>query len=389
MGEAYIIDAIRTPVGRRNGALSNVRADDLAAATLGEIVNRTGIDPDTIDDVVMGCVTQVHEQGINVARNAALIAGFPVDVTGTTVNRLCGSSQQALNFAAMGVSSGHQDLVIAAGVEHMTRITMGSDMFLQGEMVTPSPKMSWKYNIIPQGLSAELVAERFELTRAELDEYSLESHKRAAAADDAGKFDNETIAIDVNTEEKGDFSFANDEGIRRSTTLEKLATLKPAFREDGIITAASSSQISDGSAAILLASKDAVKKYGLKPRAKIVSMATAGGDPTIMLTAPIGATRKALDRAGLSVGDLGAVELNEAFASVALGCSRELGLDLSKVNVYGGAIALGHPLGASGARLMTTLLNVLEEKDERYGLSTMCIGFGQGIATIIDRNIDA
>ena len=389
MGEAFIIDAIRTPVGRRNGALSNVRADELAAVTLNEVVQRTGIDPDVVDDVVMGCVTQVHEQGINVARNAALIAGFPVDVTGTTVNRLCGSSQQALNFAAMGVSSGHQDLVIASGVEHMTRISMGSDMFLQGEMVTPSPKMSWKYNIIPQGLSAELVAERFQLTREELDAYSLESHKRAAAADDAGKFDNETIAIDVHTEEKGDFSFANDEGIRRSTTLEKLATLKPAFKEDGKITAASSSQISDGSAAILLASKAAVEKYGLKPRAKIVSMATAGVDPTIMLTAPIGATRKALERAGLSVNDLDAIELNEAFASVALGCSRELGLDLNKVNVYGGAIALGHPLGASGARLMTTLLNVLEEKDARYGLSTMCIGFGQGIATIIDRNVDA
>jgi len=389
MGDAYIIDAIRTPVGRRNGALSNVRADELAAATLSEVVSRTGIDPNDLDDVVMGCVTQVHEQGINVARNAALIAGFPVDVTGTTVNRLCGSSQQALNFAAMGVASGHQDLVIAAGVEHMTRITMGSDMFLQGEMVTPSPKMSWKYNIIPQGLSAELVAERFELSREELDAYSLESHARAAAADDAGKFDKEMISIDVHTEEKGDYAFANDEGIRRSTTIEKLASLKPAFREDGVITAASSSQISDGSAAILLASKAAVEKYGLKPRAKIVSMATAGVDPTIMLTAPIGATQKALGRAGLSVGDLGAVELNEAFASVALGCSRELGLDLDKVNVYGGAIALGHPLGASGARLITTLLNVLEEKDERYGLSTMCIGFGQGIATIIDRNIEA
>jgi acetyl-CoA acyltransferase len=389
MGEAYIIDAIRTPVGRRNGALSNVRADDLAAATLSEIVNRTGIDPNEIDDVVMGCVTQVHEQGLNVARNAALIAGFPVDVTGTTVNRLCGSSQQALNFAAMGVSSGHQDLVIASGVEHMTRITMGSDMFLQGEMVTPSPKMSWKYNIIPQGLSAELVAERFGLSREELDAFSLESHARAAAADDAGKFDKETIAIDVHTEEKGDFAFSNDEGIRRSTTIEKLASLKPAFKEDGVITAASSSQLSDGSAAILLASKAAVEKYGLKPRAKIVSMATAGVDPTIMLTAPIGATKKALQRAGLSVKDMGAVELNEAFASVALGCSRELGLNLDNVNVYGGAIALGHPLGASGARLVTTLLNVLEEKDERYGLSTMCIGFGQGIATIIDRNVGA
>ena len=389
MGDAYIIDAIRTPVGRRNGALAGVRADELAATTLSAIVDRTGISADDIDDVVMGCVTQIHEQGVNVARNAALIAGFPVDVTGTTVNRLCGSSQQAINFAAMGVSSGHQDLVIASGVESMSRITMGSDMFLQGEMVIPSPKMSWKYNIIPQGLSAELVAERFGLSREELDAYSYESHQRAAAADDAGKFDKEVVSMDVHTEEQGDFTFANDEGIRRSTTLEKLATLKPAFREDGVITAASSSQISDGSAAILLASKTAVEKYGLKPRARIRSMATAGVDPTIMLTAPIGATQKALERAGLKQEDLGAIELNEAFASVALGCSRELGLDLNKVNVYGGAIALGHPLGASGARLMTTLLNVLEEKDERFGLSTMCIGFGQGIATIIDRQIDA
>ena len=389
MSEAYIIDAIRTPVGRRNGALAGVRADELAAKTLSEIVERTGVDPNTIDDVVMGCVTQLHEQGVNVARNAALIAGFPVDVTGTTVNRLCGSSQQALNFAAMGVASGHQDIVIAAGVESMSRIAMGSDMFLQGEMVIPSPKMSWKYNIIPQGLSAELVAERFELTREELDAYSYESHQRAAAADDAGKFARELVTMDVHTEEKGDFTFANDEGIRRATTLEKLGTLKPAFKEDGVITAGSSSQISDGSAAIMLASKDAVKKYGLKPRAKITSMATAGVDPTIMLTAPIGATRKALERAGLSVDDLGAIELNEAFASVALGCGRALGMNMDKVNVYGGAIALGHPLGASGARLMTTLLNVLEEKDERYGLSTMCIGFGQGIATVIDRQIDA
>ena len=389
MGDAYIIDAIRTPVGRRNGALAGVRADELAAATLTAIVERTGIEADSLDDVVMGCVTQVHEQGVNIARNAALIAGFPVDVTGTTVNRLCGSSQQALNFAAMGVSSGHQDLVIAAGVESMSRITMGSDMFLQGEMLIPSPKMSWKYNIIPQGLSAELVAQRFGLSREELDAYSYESHQRAAAADDAGKFAKEMISMDVHTEEKGDFTFSNDEGIRRSTTLEKLGTLKPAFREDGVITAASSSQISDGSAAILLASKAAVEKYGLKPRAKIRSMATAGVDPTIMLTAPIGATQKALQRAGLSVDDMGAIELNEAFASVALGCSRELGMNLEKVNVYGGAIALGHPLGASGARLMTTLLNILEEKDERFGLSTMCIGFGQGIATVIDREVDA
>jgi acetyl-CoA acetyltransferase family protein len=389
MGHAYIIDAIRTPVGRRNGALSTVRADDLAAATLSEIVNRVGIDPNLIDDVVMGCVTQLHEQGINVARNAALIAGFPVDVTGTTVNRLCGSSQQALNFAAMGVASGHQDIVIAAGVENMSRITMGSDMFLQGEMVTPSPKMSWKYNIIPQGLSAELVAERFGLTREELDAFSYESHQRAAAADDAGNFEAEIIGMDLHNEERGDFRFAHDEGIRRSTTLEKLASLKPAFKEGGVITAASSSQISDGSVAIMVASEAAVKKYGLKPRAKIITMTTAGVDPTIMLTAPIGATRKALKRSGLTIDDMGAIELNEAFASVALGCSRELGMNLDKVNIFGGAIALGHPLGASGARLVTTLLNILEQKDERYGLSTMCIGFGQGIATIIDRKIDA
>ena len=389
MSEAYIIDAIRTPVGRRNGALAGVRADELAAKTLSEIVERTGVDPNAIDDVVMGCVTQLHEQGVNVARNAALIAGFPVDVTGTTGNRLCVSSQLALNFAAMGGASGHQDLVIASGVESMSRIAMGSDMFLQGEMVIPSPKMSWKYNIIPQGLSAELVAARFQLTREELEAYSYESHQRAAAADDAGKFDRELVTMDVHTEEQGDFTFAHDEGIRRSTTLEKLGTLKPAFKEDGVITAGSSSQISDGSAAIMLASKDAVKKYGLKPRAKITAMATAGVDPTIMLTAPIGATRKALERAGLTVNDLGAIELTEAFASVALGCGRELGMNMDKVNVYGGAIALGHPLGASGARLMTTLLNVLEEKDERYGLSTMCIGFGQGIATVIDRQIDA
>ena len=289
----------------------------------------------------------------------------------------------------MGVASGHQDLVIAAGVENMSRITMGSDMFMQGEMVTPSEQMNWKYNIIPQGLSAELVAQRFQLSREELDEYSLESHNRAAAADDAGKFDREIVGVDVHSEEKGDFRFTNDEGIRRGSKIEKLASLKPAFREDGIITAASSSQISDGAGAILLASKDAVEKYGLKPRARIVSMATAGVDPTIMLTAPIGATQKALAKAGLNIDDMGAIELNEAFASVALGCGRELGMDFDKVNVYGGAIALGHPLGCSGVRLITTLLNVMENKDERYGLSTMCIGFGQGIATIIDRQIEA
>ncbi len=387
MGHAYIIDAIRTPLGRKNGALSNVRADDLAAITMKAIVDRTGVDPSLIEDVVMGCVTQVGEQGLNIARNASLTAGFPVDVTGTSVNRLCGSSQQALNFAAMGVASGHQDLVLAAGVESMTRVPMGSDMFLNGEMAMPSTAVQWRFSIVPQGISAELVAERFELDRAALDAYSLQSHSRAAAAQDEGRFDQEIVGLDVKTEERGEFFFDKDEGIRRGSTIEKLASLRPAFQEDGVITAASSSQISDGSAAILVASEAAVKKYGLKPRAKVISMATAGVDPTIMLTAPIGATRKALAKAGLGVGDLGVIEINEAFASVALGCGGALEFDFEKVNVNGGAIALGHPLGCSGVRLLTTLLHAMEDRDERYGLSTMCIGFGQGIATIIDRNV--
>jgi len=387
MGHAYIIDAVRTPLGRKNGALSNVRADDLAAGTLQAIIDRTGVDPNEIEDVVMGCVTQVGEQGLNVARNAALSAGFPVDVTGTSVNRLCGSSQQAFNFAAMGVASGHQDLVVAAGVESMTRVPMGSDMFLNGEMAMPSASLQWRFSIVPQGVSAELVAQRFELKRSELDAYSLESHSRAAAAQDAGKFDGEIVGLDVKTEEQGEFHFDKDEGIRRGSTLEKLASLRPAFQEDGVITAASSSQISDGAGAILVASEAAVKKYNLKPRAKVISMSTAGVDPTIMLTAPIGATRKALAKAGIGVGDLGVIEINEAFASVALGCGQALEFDFDKVNVHGGAIALGHPLGCSGVRLLTTLLNAMEDRDERYGLSTMCIGFGQGIATIIDRNV--
>ncbi len=388
MGHAYIIDAVRTPVGRKNGSLAHTRADDMAAHTLKALVDRTGVDPNNVEDVVMGCVTQVGEQGVNISRNAALVAGFPVDVTGTSVNRLCGSSQQAFNFAAMGVASGHQDLVIAAGVENMSRVPMGSDMFLNGDMVMPSESMSWRFSIVPQGTSAELVAQRFELSREDLDAYSLRSHERAAAADDAGKFVGEIAPIEVTTEEKGTFMLSHDEGIRRGTSIEKLAGLRPAFQEDGVITAGSSSQISDGAAAILLASEDAVKKYGLKPRAKVVSMATAGVDPTIMLTAPIGATRKALAKAGLGVGDMGAIEINEAFASVALGCGRALEFDFEHVNVWGGAIALGHPLGCSGVKLLTTLLSVLEDQDARYGLSTMCIGFGQGIATVIDRNVD-
>lgn len=375
---AYVIDAVRSPIGRGGHGYKDVRPDVLAGEVLKALAQRTGIDPATVEDVVMGCVTQVGEQGLNIARNAALLAGFPVDVTGTSVNRMCGSSLQAINFAAMGVASGFQDLVIAGGVESMSRVPMGSDMMLNGSMVTPAPELSWRYSIVPQGTSAELVARRFGLTRSELDSFSLESHVRAARAQDSGWFDDEIVAV---------CGLSKDEGIRRDTSLERLAKLKPAFAADGLTTAGSSSQISDSAAAVLIASEEAVRRYGLKPRAKITAIATAGVDPTIMLTAPIGATRKALAQARLEVGDIDAVEMNEAFASVVVGCSRELELDPARVNVHGGAIALGHPLGASGARLIATLLGVLERTGGQRGLATMCIGFGQGITTIIDRDV--
>ncbi len=375
---AYVIDAVRSPIGRGGQGYKDVRPDVLAGEVLKALTQRTGIDPATVEDVVMGCVTQVGEQGLNIARNAALLAGFPVDVTGTSVNRMCGSSLQAVNFAAMGVASGFQGLVIAGGVESMTRVPMGSDMMLNGSMVTPAPELSWRYSIVPQGTSAELVARRFGLTRLELDSFSLESHVRAARAQDNGWFDNEIVPV---------CGLSKDEGVRRDTSMERLAKLKPAFASDGLTTAGSSSQISDSAAAVLIASEDAVKRYGLKPRARITAMATAGVDPTIMLTAPIGATRKALAQARLGVGDIDAVEMNEAFASVVVGCSRALELDPAKVNVHGGAIALGHPLGASGARLIATLLGVLDRTGGRRGLATMCIGFGQGITTIIDRDV--
>ncbi len=380
MGTAYIIDAVRTPLARVSkgqSALSQHRPDQLGAHVLRALVERNKVDPAWVNDVVMGCVTQVGEQGLNVARNAALVAGFPVDVTGVSVNRMCGSSQQALNFAAMGVASGFQDLVIAGGVESMSRVPMGSDMFLNGNPALPAPEMSWKYSIVPQGTSAELVAQRFGLSRQELDEYSVESHRRAGVAQSQGWYDGEIVPVG---------QVAKDDGIRASTVAD-LGKLKPAFAADGVITAASSSQITDGAAAVLVASEAAVKRYNLKPRARVVAMATAGCDPTIMLTAPIPATRKALAQSGLGIGDIDAVEINEAFASVALGCGRALEFDFARTNVHGGAIALGHPLGASGARLTATLLGVLERTGGRRGLVTMCIGFGQGTATIIDRQV--
>jgi len=385
MATAYIVDAIRTPIGKKKGGLSRVRPDDLAAVPLQSLVARTGIEGGDVEDIVMGCVTQVGEQGLNIGRTAPLIAGFPKEVTGTSVNRMCGSSQQAVNFAAMAVLSGAHDLVIGAGTESMSRVEMGSDMFYKGEPKLPSEKLTWRYTFVQQGVSAELVAQKFGVTRPELDAYALESHRRAAAAQDAGHFKREIVPVDTVDEDGNAVTITADEGIRRGTTLEKLASLKTPFLEDGVITAASSSQISDGASALLVASEDAVKRFGLTPRAKIVSMSVAGVDPTIMLTGPIPATKKALAKAGMGMGDIDIFEVNEAFASVVLGWAKATEADLDKVNIYGGACALGHPLGASGARLLTTLLNALETEDKQVGLSTMCIGFGQGIATVIER----
>ncbi len=385
MAEAYIVEAVRTAVGRRRGSLSNTRADELAAHCLSALTSRAKVDPGEIDDVVMGCVTQVGEQGMNVARIAVLNAGFPVEVPGTSVNRMCGSSQQAVHFAAQAVMSGAMDMVIGAGVESMSRINMGSDMFYNGEPALPSPMMTERFTIIPQGRSAELIAHKWGLSRQALDEFSLNSHQKALEAIDKGYFQREIVPLEVKNENGETIRFDVDEGPRRDTSLEKLASLKPAFQEDGVITAGSSSQISDGASALLIASKEKAKALGLKPRARIVAMAVAGVDPTIMLTGPIPATRKVLAKAGLKLSDIDLIEINEAFASVAMACGMELGFDFSKVNVNGGAIALGHPLGASGGRLLTTLLYEMERRDVRYGLSTMCIGFGQATATIIER----
>jgi len=385
MTTAYIVDAIRTPLGRRNGELANERPDDLAAVPLTALVERNSIAAGDVEDVIMGCVTQVGEQGLNIGRNAPLIAGFPKEVTGTSVNRMCGSSQQAVNFAAMAVMSGAHDIVIGAGVESMSRIDMGSDMFYKGAPKLPSEKLTWRYTFEQQGISAELVAQRYGINREDLDRFAVESHRRAAAADDAGKFEREIVGVDTVDPDGNSFTSTKDGGIRRGTSYEKVSTLKPAFKEDGVITAATSSQISDGASALLIASEAAVQKHGLSPRARIRSMGLAGVDPTIMLTGPMPATEKALAKAGLSMSDIDLFEVNEAFASVVLAWAKEMDCDLAKVNPYGGACALGHPLGASGARLLTTLLNALETEDKQIGLSTMCIGFGQGIATVIER----
>lgn len=385
MPTAYIVDAIRTPIGKRNGDLSRIRPDDLAAVTLRALVDRNPIEAADIDDVVMGCVVQVGEQGMNVGRTSALIAGFPIEVPGCSVNRMCGSSAQAVHFAAQAVMSGTMDLVIGAGTESMSRVEMNSDLYYKGEVRLPSEQLTWRYTFMNQGISAELIARKWKVTREELDHFAVASHAKAAAAQEAGLFDAEIVPVDTVDAEGRPVRVVRDGGIRKDTTLERLAGLKPAFKEDGIITAASSSQISDGAAALLIANEDAVKRHGLKPRARIVALAAAGVDPTIMLTGPIPATRKVLARAGMSLSDVDLFECNEAFASVVIAWHRELGVDMDRVNVKGGACALGHPLGATGARLLTTLLNTMEQRGAHIGLSTMCIGFGLGLATIVER----
>ncbi len=366
MRDALILDALRTPVGRQGGALAHWRPDDLAAEVLAELVRRNGVKPADVDDVVLGCVTQVQEQGVNVARQAALAAGFPVSVPATTVNRLCASSLQAANFAAQAVMSGQNELAIGAGTESMTRVPMGSD-------VGPfSPRVTERFDLVSQGISAEFIAEKWGFSRRQLDEFSFESHQKALRAD----FKPEILPIDGMTA---------DEGPRKDTSVEKMGTLKPAFKEGGLITAGNSSQISDGAAALLVASPEKAKALGRTPRARFVATAAAGVDPTIMLTGPIPATEKVLRRAGLRMKDIDLFECNEAFAPVVLAWLKETGADPERVNVNGGAIALGHPLGATGARLLTTLLYEMERRDARRGLVAMCIGMGQGVATILER----
>ena len=395
MREAVIVDVVRTPLGRgkASGKLHDWHAVDLAAQPLRALVERTGIDPALVEDVILGCVSQVGEQGANIARNAALAAGLPESVVGTTVDRQCGSSQQALHFAAQGVMAGAYDVAIAAGVESMSRVPMGASI-AQGPGAPFGAALVRRYQefdlygkggLVPQGISAEIIAKQWRLTRGELDAFSAASHQRAANATDKGWFENEIVPLEVVHPDGSREFVATDEGFRRDTSAEKLAQLKPAFDPDGVITAGNSSQITDGASACLVMAREVARELGLRPRARVHAFALAGCDPVIMLTAPIPATRKILAKTGLAMRDLDAVEINEAFAPVVLAWARELGADLEKVNPCGGAIAIGHPLGCSGVRLTATLLNQLERSGGRFGLQTLCEGGGMANALILER----
>jgi acetyl-CoA acyltransferase len=382
--EVVIVEAARTPIGRgheEKGYYKDVHPSTLLATTYRALIDRAGIEPSEVEDVVTGCVQQFGEQGLNIGRNAWLEAGFPVETPATTIDRQCGSAQQAVNFAAALVASGVHDAVIGSGVEHMGHISFADSMSVQQEHgFAFSPQLMERYQLVPQGISAEMIADKWEIPRSELDEIGLRSHQLAAKATDEGRFEREIIPFSVN----GD-TYVTDQGIRPDTSLEKLAQLKPAFKEDGRITAGNSSQISDGAAAVLVMTRDKADELGLVPRARIADQTTVGVDPVIMLTGPIPATNKLLDRNGMKVSDIDLIEINEAFASVVAAWRREIEPDMDRVNVNGGAIALGHPLGSTGARLITTLLHELERSDKEWGLVTMCCGGGLGTGTLIQR----
>jgi acetyl-CoA acyltransferase len=395
MRNAVIVDAVRTPMGKRNGQLSGWHPADLAAEVLKALAERNNLDPELVEDVIMGCVMQVGAQAVNVGRNAVLTAGWPETVPATTVDRQCGSSQQSAHFAAQGVMAGAYDVVVAAGVEVMSLVPMGASVMVKDVGAPFTDAMNNRYadagGLVPQGIGAEMIADKWGISRQELDEFGLLSQQRAARARDEGRFDNEIIAVkekildreNAKIIETGEMA-TTDGGIREST-LEKIQSLKPAFRPDGKVTAANSSQITDGAAAVLIMSEEKAAELGLRARARFHSFALAGVDPVTMLTGPIPATHKVLERAGLTIADIDVFEVNEAFASVVLAWAREHNPDMAKVNPNGGAIALGHPLGCSGARLMATMLNELERTGGRYGLQTMCEGGGLANATIIER----
>jgi acetyl-CoA acyltransferase len=386
MTEAVIVDAIRTPGGKRNGKLKDQHPAALAAQVLTALEERNGLDPSMVDDVIMGCVMQVGEQSLNIGRNAVLAAGWPEEVPATTIDRQCGSSQQSMHFAAQGVMAGAYDVVVAAGVEVMTRTPMGASV-VQG-MGFPFPKEQLdryaETGLPPQGIGADMIAAEYGLSRDDLDEFGALSQQRAAVARDEGRFENEIIPIEVEIDGQTEV-VKSDEGIREGTTAETLAKLKPAFKEYGLTRAGNSSHICYGASAVLIMSKEKAEELGMRPRARFHAFAVTGADPVTMLKGPIPATKKILDKTGLTIDDIDLFEVNEAFASVVLAWQKETGADMSKVNVNGGAIALGHPLGASGTKLMATLLNELERTGGRYGLQVMCEGGGMANATIIER----
>jgi acetyl-CoA acyltransferase len=378
MREAVVVEAVRTPVGKRNGGLSGVHAADLSAVVLNELARRTGIDPGIVDDVVWGCVGQVGDQSSNIGRFAVLAAGWPESIPGTTVNRACGSSQQALDFAAHAVMAGQQDVVVAGGVEVMSAVPLGA---ARASGMPYGPKVLARYDDFSfnQGLSAEMIAEKWGFSRSQLDEFSARSHERAAAAQDAGAFEQQIVPV-----ETGDGTVAADEGIRRGTSVETLARLKPSFRDDGVIHAGNSSQISDGAAALLVTTPERARELGLTPIVRYHAGAVTGADPVLMLTGPIPATDKVLAKTGLSVSDIGVFEVNEAFAPVPLAWLAETGADADRLNPLGGAIALGHPLGASGAVLLTRMIHHMRDNGLRYGLQTMCEGGGTANGTVVE-----